>query len=337
MKTQDIIARINAAAVVLGQKQIKAIHTKADGIARMEKLEAEVAAKAPKAPAVAKAPKAAPADRPVTTLARYERGTQGIGEAELRRVAPAVFATAPDTNKVSERYQFVNSWELLKPLLDDGYVVTQVQQKTPRAGDSTSMAHTRHLLRLRPAHTGKLIVGDTVPEIVFINGHAGQTRVSLLAGLFRLVCANGLIIASQTFGAMNVKHTARANIAEEAAAVIANAQKAARTVEEWTKVQLSKSAMFDFAKAAANLAYGEEADQRFDPATLLAPRREADKGNDLWRVFNRVQENVMRGGVDFTNAGGRAMLTRGVTNMQRGLTINAGLWSMADELAVAVA
>ena len=38
------------------------------------------------------------------------------------------------------------------------------------------------------------------------NSHDGRNAFSLHAGLFRLVCSNGLVVADQTFGQIKIKH-----------------------------------------------------------------------------------------------------------------------------------
>jgi hypothetical protein len=285
----------------------------------------KAAPKAPKAPSAFK-----------EKLSAEEKGTKGIAEAELRRYCPAVFATTPNRDKVSDNYCFVNTWELVKPLLEEGFVVTSVQQKRPQdnAKAQASMLHTRHLVRLRQS-AAPMLLGEAFPELVVVNGHAGQTKFSMYEGLFRLICLNGMITGSQTSGIVT-KHTGELSaIMEEAQRVIKSAQEKARTIEAWLAHDMNKSARFDFAKHAMALAYGDE--NAFDPALLLAPRRDIDRATDLWHVFNVVQENVMRGGIEYKTANQRHTYTRGFSNVPRTVEFNASLWESAEALAGATA
>lgn len=354
-KVVELIAAINMCKLALGKPAIKSIHSVKDGEATLAKLRAQVpttpeaqAADAavqvlakvdasakravPRKPAAPKAPKVTPAatgPKVPEVLSATAKGTTGITEATLRKACPAIFATAP-ANKCSERYRFVNTWDLIKPLMDEGFVVTQVQQKRPRPGLESTMLHTRHLVRMRHS-TAPMIVGEAFPELVAVNGHAGQTRFQLFAGLFRLICSNGMVSGTTT-DALNTRHTGSlAEIMAEAQRVIKSAQEKARTIETWLKYQMSKSARFDFAKAAMQLAFGTE--NAFDPALLLAPRREVDKATDLWHVFNVVQENVMRGGIEYLTANKHQAQTRGFTNVPRQVEFNAALWETAEALA----
>jgi hypothetical protein len=355
--TAELIAAINVAKLQLGMPAIKSVHSYKEGEATLAKLRAklpQVATATPEAKAAdaavavlakasrtskavakvakAKAAKVVPAATgPKTTesLSATKKDTTGLTESQLRAACPAVFAKAPAA-KLSERYRFVNTWDLVKPLIDEGFVVTQVQQKRPRPGMENTMETTRHLLRLRHT-TAPMIVGEAFPELVLVNGHAGQTRFSMYAGIFRLICSNGMVIGNAT-DALNTRHTGNlAEIMAEAQRVIKSAQEKARTVEAWLKLQLNKSQRFDFAKAAMQLAFGS--DSTFDPALLLAPRRELDKATDLWHVFNVVQENVMRGGIEYQTASQHRAQTRGFTNVHRGVEFNAALWETAEEFA----
>lgn len=70
---------------------------------------------------------------------------------------------------------------------------------------------------------------------------------------------------------------------------------------------------------------------------MLAPRRHADAGNDLWRTFNRVQENAIRGGMsawDRDAAGHRRRTTtRDVNGIDADVRINKALWMLGERMA----
>jgi len=344
-KTAELIAAINVLKLELGQKPIKSVHSYKEGEAQLTKLRAasptyakvqalQATAKASaSSAAVVTASAAVPAPatpRAPERMASEGKGTKGIPESDLRRFCPAIFATSPNMNKVSERYRMVNTWDLIKPMLQEGYVVTSVQQKRPQKGAEHTMLYTRHMLRLRPT-TAALIVGEAFPEVVVVNGHAGQARFQMFTGLFRLVCLNGMV-AGTTTDSLNAKHAGDLGaILEEANRIIKSAQEKSRTIEAWLQRKLNKSEQLDFAKAAMQLAYHDQA--AFDPANLLVARRDTDRATDLWHVFNVVQENVMRGGIEYRTGNNHAAQTRGFSNVPRTVEFNARLWETAEALA----
>ena len=68
-------------------------------------------------------------------------------------------------------------------------------------------------------------------------------------------------------------------------------------------------------------------------AEILKPRREADKGNDLWKTFNRVQESVMRGGGMFIDSTGKVRKMKATTNIMVEADMNKKLWELAETYA----
>ena len=72
------------------------------------------------------------------------------------------------------------------------------------------------------------------------------------------------------------------------------------------------------ANEAASLRYTNLED--FDIEDLLVVNRIEDEGNDLWTVFNRIQEN----------------LTADVSNLNEDIRLNKQLFALADQYALAV-
>ena len=70
---------------------------------------------------------------------------------------------------------------------------------------------------------------------------------------------------------------------------------------------------------------------------LLDSRRWEDAGDDLWHVFNRVQENLIRGGQrDFSRRredGRRYPRTRAIAGLDQNIRLNRELWNLAERVA----
>ena len=63
---------------------------------------------------------------------------------------------------------------------------------------------------------------------------------------------------------------------------------------------------------------------------ILMPRRHDDDRRDLWSVFNRTQENLIKGGLAGRSANGRRQSTRPVQGIDQNLRLNRALWLLAD-------
>ncbi|MBX3747072.1 MAG: hypothetical protein KF833_17325 [Verrucomicrobiae bacterium] len=83
------------------------------------------------------------------------------------------------------------------------------------------------------------------------------------------------------------------------------------------------------------LRYPPEIEAPVSPATLLGARRPEDEGSDLWHTLNRVQENLIRGGVadGHRDRRGRLRTVRGLRGIDSKVELNKGLWSLAERLA----
>jgi hypothetical protein len=60
-----------------------------------------------------------------------------------------------------------------------------------------------------------------------------------------------------------------------------------------------------------------------------------DLGSDLWSVLNKVQENLMQGGLVRLAASGRRTRTRRITAIREDVRINSRLWDLAEEVLAA--
>jgi hypothetical protein len=251
---------------------------------------------------------------------------RGLSLDAVRARAPAVFAASAD-ERLSLKYTFLPTERVLTGLMSAGFLPVDARQASARRG---SALHARHVVRLRPRFdTAQL--RDSVPEVVFLNSHDGSSAYQLRMGLFRVICTNGLIVSRGAFPAYCVSH--RGNIVDD---VIAGALKVAERfaslaeqVERMEQRHLFKDEQLTFAERALRLRYPEPAESGMQPAQLLACRRSEDVGDDLWRVFNRVQEHLLRGGLSRRSITGRLTQTRPIGSIRRDVALNGQLWDLA--------
>ena len=90
----------------------------------------------------------------------------------------------------------------------------------------------------------------------------------------------------------------------------------------------------DLAENALLLRYPTVNESPIHPGTLLRARRMEDQGVDLWTTTNRVQENLIRGGVADGRRNSRGVLrsVRALRGIDSKVTINKGLWGIAERL-----
>ena len=65
---------------------------------------------------------------------------------------------------------------------------------------------------------------------------------------------------------------------------------------------------------------------------MITPTRKEDVGNDLWRRFNVIQENIMQGNFSTHNANGKLRKARPIKSITRNIDVNKQLFTQAYAL-----
>lgn len=65
---------------------------------------------------------------------------------------------------------------------------------------------------------------------------------------------------------------------------------------------------------------------------ILTPRRYEDRQDDLWTTYQRLQENLLKGGLPGRTAKGKRSHTRAVNGIDGDVKLNRALWVMAENM-----
>lgn len=254
---------------------------------------------------------------------------QPLANDQLRTLAPSIFAETA-YHGMSSRYGFIPTIQVLEAIRGEGWFPVQAREQRVRLDDKRGF--TRHIVRLRRPGTTLENVGDVIPEIVLLNSHDGSSAYQMHAGLFRLACANGLIVADSTFAKISIRHQGDVvgRVIEGAAEIVRDVPRIANDVRSMQAIELSDAERGIFAGSAIAL---RDASTPLEPAQVLQRRRYGDDRKDLWTTFNVVQENVIRGGLRSQTANGGRTRTRAVTSIQEDTRLNKALWTLAEEMA----
>jgi hypothetical protein len=253
----------------------------------------------------------------------------------IRTVAPAVFAQEPHGSR-GARYLYVPTIQPLQTLLDNGWGVYEASQQRSRAADRDP--YTKHMLRLRKLtdFNSDAWKGDGVPEVILINAHDGTAAYHMIAGYFRFICSNGMMVGNKMAG-FKVRHTVGPQTTVE---VLDAAERTVTQrfplmlehVDAMRAMELSSGDQEEFAATALKLRYGDTL-APFQANALLTARRTADEGASVWKVLNRIQENVMYGGWETRSTMfARRSQVRAVERVSAVTKINGGIWDHATKL-----
>jgi hypothetical protein len=255
------------------------------------------------------------------------RADHPLSNDEIAEVAPSILAQSAHESR-SARYSYIPTIDVLDALRKEGFQPFMVCQT--RVRNEGMRDYTKHLLRLRHADQ---INGPEANEVILLNSHNGASSYQMIAGMFRWACQNG-IVCGNVLNDIRIPHKGDVigEVIEGAFRVLKSFDETAQQREGMAATVLDEGEQIVFARAALTLRYDEDKPAPVTERQLLAPRRMEDRAPDLWTTFNRVQENMIRGGLHGRNASGRATTTRAVTGIDQNIRLNRALWVLADEL-----
>ena len=267
---------------------------------------------------------------------RYQRP---MNVDQLRRVVPSAFAEHAREG-VSSKYTHIPTTAVLEGLMQHDWIPVDATES--RARDEGRKGFTRHAITFRRSEEVSPIVksvGQTVPQIVLVNSHDGSSSYQLHASLLRLVCSNGLMVPDNVVPAQRIRHSGDAvgEVIEGVYHVVEELPRIEDAKRRMTEVVLSHGEQLVLAEASMYLRWDGDEPAPVTPNQVVTPRRSSDTGADLWSTFNRIQENIMRGGLHGvrrdSNGNVKRSRTREVKAIGSSLSINKALWTLAERMA----
>ncbi|AUT42446.1 DUF932 domain-containing protein [Aeromonas sp. ASNIH5] len=257
------------------------------------------------------------------------RSDSPLSDDQIHRVAPSIFAEAPHESR-SQRYAYIPTATVLTELRKEGFQPFMVTQTRTRHEDRRD--YTKHMIRLR--HASQINARGEANEIILLNSHDGTSSYQMLAGMFRFVCSNGLV-CGDTVADVRVPHKGdvAGQVIEGAYQVLHGFDRALESRESMQAITLDEGEAEVFARAALSLKYDDpDKPAPITESQILMPRRFDDRRPDLWMTFNRIQENLTKGGLSGRSANGRRQQTRPVQGIDSDVRLNRALWLLADGL-----
>jgi hypothetical protein len=259
-----------------------------------------------------------------------------LTKEQIRNSAPLVFAEQPTNPDVSGKYLFVNTETIIDDLAKLNWFPVQVSQRKGRKAEGTIFS--KHMVAFQNPDI-KITGSDgdeAYPRILLTNSHDGMQSFRFSVGIFRLVCSNGLVVADEKFNDFRIKH--KGYTFDELRDVVAQAvkdlpnkvevmnQMRNRILTEEEKSKLALDAMLIRA-GIDTLEYDQETIQE-----ILEPTRKADQGDDLWRVFNVIQEKIINGNFHAALKGAKVRKVRKIKSFEKDIQVNKDLFKLATSL-----
>jgi hypothetical protein len=230
----------------------------------------------------------------------------------------------------SHRYGFISTQQIINSFEEAGYTPRSVQ--LARSNKAETRGFQKHLIRFQHRDL-TTIDGQAAPEFILFNSHDGTTSARLSLGLQVFACLNGLV-SGQFLGEVKVYHRSVDvnHFLEAATSLRDKVPLLTQKYHLFNQRQLTSSEVTDFTANALALRYSKPAEDspledRLEWENRLyyanRARRYADSGSSLWQTFNRVQENLVKGG---RRGSGIRRLTAPAIDYR----LNQQLWDLAE-------
>ena len=276
-----------------------------------------------------------------------------LSRTDLQRLCPVAFMTEPSNPNVSDKYIQANTSTVIDDLTKLGWYPTDAKQC--RAKKGSSGIRSFHMISfqnpdVKICKTVTDIDGnvteivDSYPRIILTNSHDGFNSFKFMVGLFRLVCSNGLVLCSDQFANLSIRHmnydfeTLRVMVND----IVENVPNVVCTMNQMKNTVLHTGQMEELATSVVKIRKEIDDNEKFDIdeqtiLDILNPVRNEDVGSDLWTIFNICQEKMIKGGFNSLNSKNKMRKQRGITSIKKDIEFNQRLWKIAMNYLPAVA
>ena len=259
-----------------------------------------------------------------------------LSKENMKSLAPSIFAEKP-SSEVSKHYTHIPTTKVIDDMEMLGW--KPIEAKEVKARKNSTRGFQKHLIVFR---NDDVVIngedGDTVfPQILLTNSHDGKNAFQFQAGLYRLICSNGLVIADTQFEAVKMRHMGYTF--EDLQVLIKDmVEKLPLTVDAMNNMkntQLEEQKILDLAQELLDIRV--EGTKNIYPIEAIEEvafaQRKEDTNDDLWTVFNRIQENIIEGNFEYKTPGGKLRQARIIKNFKQDMDVNKKMFSKAIEYA----
>jgi hypothetical protein len=263
-----------------------------------------------------------------------------IGLEQLREYAPVVFQTAP-AQVTSDLYDFVPTIDIVMGMLDEGFKVYGVTTAGTRNIEREGFQ--KHLLRFRREED---FGANEAPEVIAINSHDGSAAYRVMGGLFRFACANGMVFGD-AYKELRVVHKGHdqnvvQDVIDATYEVVSDFERAGEQIDQWRGITLDHDEQMLLAEAAKTARWGDkQMNEGWETKNMLKVNRPEDASDDLYTVFNRLQEATTKLALPnfevkqdkYGRPRKHMTRTRPVKSIDEGTKLNKALWQITEHFA----
>jgi hypothetical protein len=254
--------------------------------------------------------------------------TRILSREEIKQKAPSVF-TDHANEGLSEKYTHIATSTVIDDMEKLGWNVTEAREIKARK----RKGYQKHMLlftnpKIQITSEG----GDTVqPRILLTNSHDGTNSFIFRCSIYRLVCENGLIVATQDFSNLKIRHMGYnfEELQSNIKSIIEQLPLTIGKMNEMVQTEMGEEKQLEFAQKAVELRFPGHTNIEVNLKDLLKATRKEDEGNNLWNTFNVIEEKLIKGDLLYNN-GKKTRKLRPIKNFQQDIALNEQLWELAE-------
>ena len=243
--------------------------------------------------------------------------------------------------KLSDRYNFIPTNNLIEDFAKENWKPVFAKEVKVRKPEKNGFQ--QHLIRFRKIEENIQIGSDTLAiEIVVFNSHNGESSFRLMLGIYRFVCANGLVIGDNLF-AVKINHMKynRELLHTSLKTLLERSVRIKSYLQELKNTLLTKDEKYEYAKQAITARYSEKLIQdrgininsNLMLQSITTPKREVDRVESLYHTYNTLQENMITGGW-YIEKGIKLRRVKPIKSIVENIRVNKLLWNLTQKCAI---
>jgi len=258
---------------------------------------------------------------------------QPLSNKELFKQAPSIFAET-QSEGLSDRYAFVPTYKVLDTFREAGYYPILAGESKVRNPDNNG--YQKHFIQFRSLdNLLRPDANEEYADTILVNDHSGKSSFKVILSYWRTICQNMLLVPSHTFVSTSIIHSGFQDnkIQNAIQEVTEYIPKMEEEIERFKSITLSPLEQRSLAKAAIDLRFDTKK-HKVDPNALLKIHRKEDMETTLWVIFNRLQEGIIRGGIQGKNIEtNRSFTSKPINAIDANFSLNQELWSTVKMMA----
>jgi hypothetical protein len=280
---------------------------------------------------------------------RYAYYARPLTEAEIAQHAPSVMNEGSPASKVTEKYSFFSTIDIVRDLAKVGWLVYGVEQRKVQKQNEERKDVTKHMVVFEnPAFTAE---DGIVPQIIMTNSHDGRNSFQFYVGAYNTIKKIGYVVdetylehfrlrqlglsdSEVSLEEFRIKHQGYElnevkTVVDKAVTIIPYIYE---KINVMRRLMLTDKQKLSFATELIRLRW-KITEQKVNLEEVLRPIREDEAESSLWNVMTTIQEKLVNGGVQYdimSNRGKpRRQTARALANIDQKIEVKRSVWKAA--------